>query len=38
MINDEVLRSRLVTALDANEAWEVIESEETRNYNYFLED
>ena len=25
-------------ARNANEAWEVIESEETHDYNYFLED
>lgn len=37
MARDEVIRSRLTTARDANEAWEIIESEETPNYNYFLE-
>lgn len=38
MISDEVIRSKLVTARDANEVWEIIESEETPDYNYFLQD
>ncbi len=38
MVSDEVLRSRLVSAANANEAWEVIEEGETPTYNYFLED
>jgi len=37
MISDEHLRTRLIAAIDANDAWEVIEGEESRNYNYFLE-
>ena len=37
MISDDHIRTRLMTALDANDAWEVIESEESRNFNYFLE-
>ncbi|MCF6287538.1 MAG: PTS sugar transporter subunit IIA, partial [Candidatus Hydrogenedentes bacterium] len=38
MISDEQLRTRLVAAINANDAWEVIEGEEARNYNYFLEE
>jgi Kef-type K+ transport system membrane component KefB/mannitol/fructose-specific phosphotransferase system IIA component (Ntr-type) len=38
MISDDVIRSRLVGARDANEAWEIIEGRETPDYNYFLED
>ena len=37
MVSNEVIRSRLTTAADANAAWEIIESEETPTYNYFLE-
>jgi len=37
MASDPVARSRLLAATDANEAWEVLESEETRDFNYFLE-
>lgn len=37
MVRDPLVRTRLVSAIDANDAWEVIESEETRGYNYFLE-
>jgi Kef-type K+ transport system membrane component KefB/mannitol/fructose-specific phosphotransferase system IIA component (Ntr-type) len=37
MISNEQIRTRLLTALDANDAWEVIESEESRNFNYFLD-
>ena len=37
MLADPVARTRLVAAPNANEAWEVLESEETRDYNYFLE-
>ena len=29
--------SGLIASTNANEAWEVLESEETRDYNYFLE-
>lgn len=38
MISNERVRTRLISAIDANDAWEVIESEETRGLNYFLED
>jgi len=38
MISDEGIRARLKAARNANEVWEVIESEETHDYNYFLED
>jgi len=38
MAADEVIRSRLKAARDANEAWEIIESRETPDYNSFLED
>lgn len=38
MVSDPVARSRLLAASDANEAWEVLESEEARNFNYFLEE
>lgn len=37
MISNEHVRTRLMAALDANDAWEVIESEQSRPYNYFLE-
>lgn len=36
MISDEAIRTRLLAAIDPNDAWEIIESEDTRNYNYFL--
>jgi PTS system nitrogen regulatory IIA component len=38
MISDDRIRTRLIAAIDANDAWEVIESEETPNYNYYLDD
>ena len=38
MVSDEIILTRLIAALDPNDAWEVIESEETRDYNYFLEE
>ena len=38
MVSDEVIRARLIAAVDANDVWEVIESEETRDYNHFLEE
>ncbi len=38
MLGDEVVRTMLFNAADPNEAWEIIESEETPNFNYFLED
>lgn len=37
MISNERIRTRLIAAVDANDAWEVIESKESRSYNYFLE-
>lgn len=37
MVSDPVARSKLLVATDANEAWEVLESEEARDFNYFLE-
>jgi len=37
MISNERVRTRLIAATDANDAWEVIESKESRSYNYFLE-
>ncbi|MCH8204736.1 MAG: PTS sugar transporter subunit IIA [Candidatus Hydrogenedentes bacterium] len=37
MLAHPVARTRLIAATNANEAWEVLESEETRDYNYFLE-
>ena len=37
MISNEKIRTRLISAIDANDAWEVIESKESRNYNYFME-
>jgi len=37
MVSDEVRRARLITAADANEAWEVIEDGDLHDYNYFLE-
>lgn len=38
MTSDETVRTRLTSAIDANDAWEIIESEDARGYNYFLED
>ena len=29
--------ARLMAAIDANDAWEVIEDEESRSFNYFLD-
>ena len=37
MTADEAIRTRLVSAIDGNDAWEIIESEDARGYNYFLE-
>ncbi|OVE74205.1 hypothetical protein BVX94_01170 [bacterium B17] len=36
MVSDELIRTRLKAAINANDAWEIIEGEETRDYNYFL--
>jgi Kef-type K+ transport system membrane component KefB/mannitol/fructose-specific phosphotransferase system IIA component (Ntr-type) len=38
MMSNEQIRSRLISAIDANDAWEVVESEESRPFNYFLEE
>jgi mannitol/fructose-specific phosphotransferase system IIA component (Ntr-type)/Kef-type K+ transport system membrane component KefB len=38
MVSNEVVRERLAAAIDANDAWEIIEGEESRPYNYFLEE
>jgi mannitol/fructose-specific phosphotransferase system IIA component (Ntr-type) len=38
MISDNAIRERLVVARDANDAWEIIEDEEARPYNYFLDE
>ena len=38
MISEPAIRTRLLAAVDPNDAWEIIESEDTRNYNYFLEE
>jgi Kef-type K+ transport system membrane component KefB/mannitol/fructose-specific phosphotransferase system IIA component (Ntr-type) len=38
MISHPVVRSRIVAAPDANAVWEIIESEDTPGYNYFLEE
>lgn len=38
MISEQDIRDRLVVARDANDAWEIIEDEEARPYNYFFED
>ena len=37
MISDDAIRTRLLAAISPNDAWEIIESKDTRNYNYFLE-
>ncbi len=37
MVRDEAIRSRLMAAISPEDAMEVIESEEARDYNYFLE-
>jgi Kef-type K+ transport system membrane component KefB/mannitol/fructose-specific phosphotransferase system IIA component (Ntr-type) len=38
IISHPIVRTRLLVAEDANQAWEIIESEETPGYNYFLEE
>ena len=38
MISDEAIRRRLMAAISANDAWEVIEAEEATSFNYFIED
>ena len=37
MVHDDTIRTRLIAALSSEDAMEVIESEEVRDYNYFLE-
>lgn len=37
MVGDETIRTRLIAALSSEDAMEVIESKEVRDYNYFLE-
>lgn len=37
MMSNPVIRPRLIAAVDASDAWEVIEGEESRSINYFLE-
>jgi PTS system fructose-specific IIC component len=37
MVQDEAIRTRLLAAISSEDAMEVIESEEVRDYNYFLE-
>jgi hypothetical protein len=32
------IRPRLIAAVNANDAWEIIEAEENHNYNYFIEE
>ena len=38
MMSNEMVRERLVAAIDANDAWEAIEHQEGRGYNYFLDE
>jgi mannitol/fructose-specific phosphotransferase system IIA component (Ntr-type) len=38
MMSNEQVRERLVAAINANDAWEIIEHEEGRGYNYFLDE
>ena len=37
MMSNAQIRTRLISAIDANDAWEVVESKESRTFNYFLE-
>lgn len=37
MVSDEAIRNRIIAAISPEDAMEVIESEEARGYNYFLE-
>lgn len=37
MVTNDRLRNRLISAADANDAWEALESKESRDLNYFLE-
>ncbi|HPO13353.1 MAG TPA: PTS sugar transporter subunit IIA [Candidatus Hydrogenedentes bacterium] len=38
MLSNPAIRDRLIASRNAHDAWEVIEDEENRNFNYFLED
>ena len=38
MASNRMIRTRLASATDAHDAWEIIEGEKPRSYNYFLED
>ncbi|HUT25656.1 MAG TPA: PTS sugar transporter subunit IIA [Sumerlaeia bacterium] len=38
MISHEAIRSRVLDAPTANDVWEIIEDEETPDYNYFIDD
>jgi len=38
MASDKTITTRLSGATDAHDAWEIIDSEKPRSYNYFLED
>lgn len=37
MISNDPVRERIIASIDANDAWEIIESEEVRDFNYFIE-
>jgi mannitol/fructose-specific phosphotransferase system IIA component (Ntr-type) len=37
MVADETIRTRIIAAISPEDAMEVIESEEVRGYNYFLD-
>lgn len=38
LLSNDLIRERLMAAVDANDAWEIIEYEEARDFNYFLEE
>jgi mannitol/fructose-specific phosphotransferase system IIA component (Ntr-type) len=38
MISNDTIRTRLISAMDPNDAWEVIEAKEAPDFNYFLEE
>ena len=38
MMSNKIIRNRLLSAISPEDAMEVIESEDARDYNYFLED
>jgi hypothetical protein len=37
MVRDDTIRTRLIAAINSEDAMEVIESKEVRDYNYFLD-